>query len=61
MSTNKDKYPLAIRVDYFKEGSDKRDNFNIKYSIEEVVGSTDEEYDFYASLNHEANINIYKF
>ena len=61
MSTSKDKYPLTIRVDYYKEGSDKRDNFNIKYSIEEVVGSNDEEHAFYESLNHEANMNIYKF
>jgi len=61
MNTQKIKYPLTIRVDYFKEGSDTRDNFNIKYSTEEVVNSSDEEYEYYESLNHEANITIYTF
>ena len=61
MTVQENKYPLTIRVDYFKEGSDTRDNFNIRYSIEEVVCSFDEECSFYESLNHEANITIYKF
>jgi len=51
-------YPKKIRVAYFKDGVDKRDNFNEWYVIQEKVNNQSEESTFYESLNHEANIEI---
>ena len=51
-------YPKTIRVAYFKDGVDKRDNFNEWYVIQEKVNNQSEESTFYESLNHEANIEI---
>lgn len=51
-------FPKTIRVAYFKEGVDKRDNFNEWYVVEETVNNSMQESSFYESLNHEANVNI---
>ena len=51
-------YPKTIRVAYFKDGADKRDNFNEWYAMQETVKNQIEENAFYESLNHEANLNI---
>ena len=51
-------FPKTIRVAYFKDGVDKRDNFNEWYVIEQTVNNSREESTFYESLNHEANVNI---
>ena len=56
--TNIMNYPKTIRVAYFKDGVDKRDNFNEWYVIQEKVNNQIEENTFYESLNHEANVNI---
>jgi hypothetical protein len=58
MKNSKRSYPLEIRVSYFKDGVDTRDNFNEWYVISKIVNNTNEEQEFYEGLNHEANIVI---
>ena len=51
-------YPVIIRVSYFKEGDDTRDDFLVQYVTEDKVQNEREEMEFYERLSHEDNLKI---
>ena len=51
-------YPKVMIARCFKEDSDIRDSFNLKYATETTVENRREENRFYEGLNHESNLVI---